>query len=789
MNIKQSFRILFRNKTYSLLNIAGLGVGIACAALIFLWVEDEVTFDKFPKSKNLYYVGLTRTNDENMTQTGFYSSALLAEAVQNVVPGVKRTSRIAGKHTRHWEQGENIFPETGAFVDSTFFTMFDVHFIFGNKETAFIDELSVVISKSLADKLFGNENPVGKTLKMNDVLHADIPITGVYSDIRKNSKFNFDWMLPLEVYRQEISKERMNLYQWGMNYMHTIIELEKNVNPATVDEQIQHLYMQTPNRMSGVGTFFLYPQNRMHLYGEFSDGKESGKGYITTVRTITGIALIVLLIACINFINLATARSQKRTLEVGVRKTFGGSRIKLISQFMAESALITFLSLTLAIAIILLVLPFYNTLISKQLVLSFGKLAHWGGILGVGILCCLLAGSYPALYLSSFPSIDMLKRMKTKNSAEAWLRKGLVVFQFSVSLALIICTMFVYLQLQHVKNRPLGMDFNQVLTISASDEMKRNFAPLKNSLLTTGVVDEVSISGSPIIEIWHRRGGMDWHGKPDNYSPLVRFSATGSGIVSLLGLELLEGGRDFDDSMHPSGYVIINETFAEMMGEEGRVGGRIRHGYDAEIVGIVKNFVFNDMYSVEQQPVILLYNPNETSMLLVKLKTDNMQAALSSISAVVQQFNPIRSFDYQFMDERFNQLFKREQFTGKLALLFAALAIFISCLGLFGLTAFSAEQRTREIGVRKVLGASVWSIIQLLGRNFLILILISFVVAIPIARLLVQRWLNDFAYRIDISWTVFAGACLLVTLVAMLTVCAIALRAAMTDPVKAIKSE
>ena len=490
--------------------------------------------------------------------------------------------------------------------------------------------------------------------------------------------------------------------------------------------------------------------------------------------------------------NLATARSQKRALEVGVRKTFGGSRLRLISQFLAESALITFLALTLAILVIAVSLPFYNTLIDKQLALNFGKIVHWGGLFGVGLICCLLAGSYPAFYLSSFPSIDMIRRLKTKHSAEVWFRKGLVVFQFSASLVLIICTMFIYLQIRHAKNRPLGLDIDQVMILDASDEIKRNFEPMKNSLLSTGVVGSVALSEFSLLQISGGWGNMNWPGKPDDFHQMMKVSMVTSGIISTLGLELVEGNRDFDDSMHAYGYMIINETLAEMMGEEGRVGGRLRQGGSmpyAEIIGVVKDFVFNDMYSVSNEPVILWYNPERTNNLLIRIQAPDTRAAVNRIGVVMNEFNPNSPFEYQFMDEQFNLLFHKELFTGKLALLFAALAIFISCLGLFGLTAFSVEQRTREIGVRKVLGASVWSIIQLLGRNFMLLIFISFGVAIPLASLLVQKWLDGFAYRMDISWTVFAAACLLVTLIAMLTVCALAWKAATENPVKALKSE
>jgi len=784
MNIKQSIRIMFRNKTktYSLLNIIGLAVGISCVSLILLWVEDELTFDKFSKSENLYYAGMNWIEGGKVEGTQFTTSPLLSGELKKIA-GVKRVLRVKSE-TRQFGYGENVFSEAGSFVDSTFFSIFDVQFIVGSKNMAFSVPQSVVISESMAAKFFSKENPVGKTLKMNNL---DYQVTGVYSDIRKNSSFKYDWMVPIEVYAQEMSKF-MNIFQWGANHVKTIVELESKVKLTSVNELIYDLIKEKSNRDGA--KLFLYPFNRMHLYGDFDDGKETGKGYITNIRMFVVIGLIILLIACINFMNLATARSQKRMLEVGVRKTFGGNRLNLVLQFMTESALITFFAMAMAVLIIVLALPFYNTLIDKQLVLVLGKFTHCAGLLIVGIICCLLSGSYPAFYMSSFPPLDMLKRLKTKVKLEKGLRKGLVVFQFTVSVVIIICTMFIYLQIHHVKNRSLGMDFKQVLTISASDDIKKNFVPMKQSLLNTGMVSDLGLSETLILQIMSGWGGMNWPGKPDNINPTIQVSMVSAGMISTMGLELLEG-RDFDDGMSAYGYMIVNEAMAEMMGDEGRIGGRLRQGNSnyAEIIGIVKNFVFNNMYHVNHGPVILWYNPSRTNHLFIRLKTDNRQAALSRINMVMSEFNPCSPFDYQFMDDHFNRLFHSEQFIGKLALLFAALAIFISCLGLFGLTAFAAEQRTREIGIRKVLGASILSINLLLLRSFIYQLLISFVIALPLARLIAQNWLNRFDYRIDTNWTVFAASYLLVLMIAFLTVSVLSWKAATANPVNAIKSE
>ncbi len=779
-NLKITIRNLRRNVTYSAINIVGLAMGIACAGLILLWVEDEVTFDNFPKSDNLYYVFEHWLQDG----VGTGSSVLYADVLKDGIAGVKRVSRIK-QDTRYWGKGENVISGSGCFVDSAFFSMFDIRFVAGNKASAFNTVQSVALSESMAAKLFGKDDPVGQTLKMNN---QDYHVTGVYADIRKNSSFEFDWAAPIEIPIKEISVF-MNPHQWGSRFLMTFVELEPKVNPASVNEQIYNLHSQ--RQYMATCKPFLYPLSRMHLYGDFNaDGKETGGGYIATIRTFTSIVLIILLITCINFINLTTARSQKRALEVGVRKTFGGKRLALVSQFMAESALITLIALILAVIVIVLALPLFNTLVDKQLVINLGRLTHWVGLAGVGLLSCLLVGVYPAFYLSSFPPVDVLKRLKTKAGLEMWFRKGLVVFQFTISLVLIICTAFIYLQVRHVKNRSLGMNIEQVLTMNASVDVKKNFEPLKQDLLSTGVVSDAALSNALMLQIRSGWGNMNWPGKADDYDPTIQVVMVSSGMISTMGLEFVEG-REFESGMPEYGYMIINEALARMMGDEGRVGGRLRQGSGnySEIIGVVKDFVYNDMYSVHPEPLILWYNPSRTDYLHVRLKAGDMQAAVDKVGMVMKKFDPGRPFDYRFMDETFNRLFHKEQFTGKLALLFAALAILISCLGLFGLTAFAAEQRTREIGIRKVLGASVGSILQLLGRNFMALVLISFVIAIPLAWWIMYEWLNGFAYRIDESWTVFAAASLLVASIAMLTVSVQSFKAATANPVKAIKTE
>jgi ABC-type antimicrobial peptide transport system permease subunit len=572
------------------------------------------------------------------------------------------------------------------------------------------------------------------------------------------------------------------------------VELEASADVNQVNHFIKDLLKQKRNNPDDPTTLFLYPISKFKLYGEFKDGLPTGSGYVRYVRLFFWIAIIILTIACINFMNLSTARSQKRMKEVGVRKTFGAKRMRLIRQFMSESGIITLISLLLAVVLVALLLPQFNILTGKQLALGLDNPHHWLGLLGIGLICSMMAGSYPAFFLSSFPPLDVLRKLQTRMGVGVvWVRKGLVVFQFAVSLTLIICTAFIYLQVQYTKNRSLGMNVEQVIMATTNQDTRNHFEPLKQELLATGVVENVGMSNQSMLNIWINGGGFKWEGKPDNIDPLVSMVRLSDGLLPTLNITMYDG-RNYDSGIdNNTRNILINKSFADLLGEEGRIGGRIWQGENSEnagtIVGITNDFVFNDMYSMTQKPVIFWLDNSNSGMLFIRLKSGNIQSSLQTVERVVKRIAPNHPFEYRFMDEQFEQQFKSTLLVGKLAGLFATLAIFISCLGLFGLTAFSAEQRTKEIGIRKVVGASVMDIVELLGRNFILLIGVSFVIAIPLAWWIMHGWLQNYEYRIGMSWWIFAGSGVLVVLIAMLTVGFLAVKAAMANPVKAISTE
>ncbi len=784
-HFKITFRTLFRKKGYNILNIFGLSVGIAAAFLILLWVEDEVNYDRmFPKSARLYIHGHTEKPGDN-TFTYFRVSNPVAVAFSSDFPGIKRLARIAEQQSVFAVDGARGIKEDGWYSDSTLFSMLDMELVRGDVRTVFESSGSVAISEAMAQKIFGMDDPVGQAIQVDnkEICH----VSAVFKSLPRNSSFRFDWLRPMDDLLKVSSDNYRN--HWFSNWQRCYIELEPSADPNTVAEAMVAFVTEKTNQVSTQP--FIYPLSRMHLYGEFVDGKPTGDGYINTIRLFTGIACIILVIACINFMNLATARAGKRALEVGVRKTFGAKRLALVAQFMRESGYLAVISLLCALLLVWITLPFFNQLVDKSLTIQLLKPVHLLGLLGVVALCTLLSGSYPSFYLSAFNPINALAKMKQKpGGGVARLRQGLVVFQFLVAFVLIAATSVIYLQIQHIRNRPLGYDKEQVMMIEANREMINSFSAMSQELHNTGYVEHTALSHNSLLNINSSGSDYRWQGKPDDLNPMLSRMYVCPGLVAATGLTLLEG-RDFEQGNEADqNRIMINRYLAELMGEAGHVGNVIERGGRWEIVGIIDNFVFNDIYKTAQEPVIIFCQPLAANMLYVRMKAgSNMREAITNVESTVGKFAGDFPFTYTFMDEEFDRMFRAEQVEGTLAGIFSALAILISCLGLFGLSAFSAEQRTKEIGIRKVLGASVFNLSEMLIRNFLVLIGIALVVGMPVAWYATHRWLDKYEYRIQESWLIFIVAGLLVILIALCTVGFQSLRAATANPVKSIKAE
>jgi ABC-type antimicrobial peptide transport system permease subunit len=608
-------------------------------------------------------------------------------------------------------------------------------------------------------------------------------VTGVIKDLPDNSTLQFEWMAPFEIY----AKGRDYLERWGAYAVNTYAELLPTANVNRINKQ---LYGFIERKQAGaIARPFLFSMNDWHLRANFEDGQQTG-GAIVYVRMFGVIAWIILLIACINFMNLATARSEKRAREVGVRKVMGAGREILTLQFIAEAICMALLAVLIGVVMIALLLPAFNALVEKQLTLGLGQPLHILSLLAIALLCGLVAGSYPSLYLSSFNAVAVLKGFKARAGGAAFTRKGLVVFQFTISIVLIVSTIIIYQQIQHVKQRDLGYIKEHLIHTDLLGDMQKKFPSIKQDLLNTGVVENVALSSNEMLYVSDNSSNYSWQGKDPNSDILISMRMVSPEFLATWGMHIIEG-RDFHtNAVTDSANVIITASLEKLMGKGSAIGKTIQGGDQTyHVTGVIKDFVYGDMYG-KSDPVIFFCAPEQAKKMVIRMKAGvHPEAALEKITGVMKQDNPVYPFVYRFVDDQFNAFFKSEMLVGKLSRVFALLAIIISCLGLFGLAAYTAERRVKEIGIRKVLGASVSSITRLLSKDFLQLILLSAIIAFPLAWWAMHSWLQHYAYRISINGWVFVAAGITALVIALTTISFQAVKAAMANPVKSLKTE
>ena len=782
--LKTALRNLWKNRAYGFLNISGLAIGITCATLIFLWVEDELTYNHyFSNRDNLYKVKDRQTYD-GTTFTFDATPGPLAQGIKSEIPGIRKTARTTwGDKVLFTLDDKNIYQQ-GMYVDSTFLTMFQLQFVKGRAANAFSQLHSLVLSETMAEKFFNTTDVIGKTLKVNN--NKDYLITGVIKDLPKNVSFRFEWLAPFKIYEDQNTW----LQEWGNNGIVTYVETEPNANVTAINKKLDG-YVQTKSSDANA-RMSIYPMNRWRMYDSFDNGKEI-PGRIKYVTLFSLIAWIILIIACINFMNLATARSEQRAREVGVRKALGAEKKRLVLQFLGESIVMSFISTLLAIGLIYCLLGAFNSLVVKDLSVNLFKPSHLLMLLVITISCGLIAGSYPAFYLSSFNPIGVLKGLKIKTSASAvWIRKGLVIVQFSISVILIISTILIYKQIQHVKDRDLGYTRQDLLYLGLQGDMKRHFGVIKNDLMQTGLVQNAAMSNNTVLQLGSNTGDFGWEGKDPSKQVLITFEGVTPEYIPTMGMKLKEGRNFYSDAKTDSNNIIINDALAKIIGKKDIVGSLITRDGGKEkytVVGVINDFVYNNMYTAAA-PLILFSDTSNVNILTVRLKQEaNLASALPLLERTIKTNNPGYPVEYKFVDEQFNQLVQTESLIGKLASVFATLAIIISCLGLFGLAAFTAERRTREIGIRKVLGATVSNLVTLLSKDFLFLVGISCIIAFPIAWWMMHNWLQDYEYRINISVWIFIAAAMIAILIALTTVSFQAIRAALNNPVKSLRTE
>jgi predicted permease len=786
---KTAWRNLMKNKGFSFINITGLAIGMAAAILILLWIQNEMSQDtQYPKSDRLY---LMYNRDKFSGQLWAWSSTpmIMGPTIKKDYPEVEDAVRVSSNASYLFTVGEKKLMEHGSIVDSGFLNLFDFPMLYGNPSNALGGIYNIVLTEGLAKALFGNENAMGKTIKIDS---TDIfTVSGVVKNLSNTTSFKFDYLLPF-AYLHKLKQEDE---VWDDNSLSTYILLKQNASHDAFDGKVKNITINhTKNSgLPATTQVFSYPVSKTYLYGKSENGQLVA-GRVETVRLFGVIAAFILLIACINFMNLSTARSEKRAKEVGIRKAVGAQKFSLIAQFIAESILLALLAGIIAIMIVQLVLPFYNELVDKQLYLDWNNVYFWLELLAFIIFTGVVAGSYPAFFLSSFDPVKVLKGTFRAAHAVINPRKVLVVLQFTFAIILIISTIIILNQIRYAQQRETGYNKNNIIYTFMQGDVAKNYDVIKQSLLDNGAAVGVTKSMSPITQSWSDSWGFSWQGSTEDDKKLdfIRFSTDGD-FMKVMGTSLVEG-RDIDLKNYPgdSSAIMINETAVKRMRLKEPVIGQfiINGAVKMRIVGVVKDFILNSPYD----PVgpLMINGPATGWFNVVHIKLNpakTVSADLKLVEQAFKQYNSQYPFNYKFVDDEYAKKFEDTHRTATLAALFAGLTIVISCLGLFGLAAYMAQNRIKEIGVRKVLGASVIDISTLLSKDFLKLVIISFVIASPIAWYAMNKWLLDYTYRVSIDWWVFAGAGIIAVLISLLTVSYQAIKAAVANPAESLRTQ
>lgn len=786
---KIAYRNLIRNKGFSFLNITGLAIGMASAILIILWIQNELGFDGFHVNKDRIYQVWSRATYNGQIGTSNTIPAPAAQAIKKDIPEVERVVRAKRVRNLLISVGEKKLTPSGGIVDTGFFQVFTYTMLKGNPKTALTDAHSIVLTQQTAQALFGNEDPIGKTLMIEN--KDNFVVTGVLKNMPYNTKFFFDYFIPWDYIKVDKAQD----LGWNDNSDPTFVMLKKDASFASASAKIKLLkqhYSDEAKQMHW--EYFLYPMERWRLHSSFTNGVEDDDGRSKTVNLFGVIAAFILLIACINFMNLSTARSEKRAKEVGIRKVVGARRTSLISQFIAESVFMALLAGIIAVVIVLFSLPTYNNFTQNELSINFGSWYTWLSFFGFVLFTGVLAGSYPAFFLSAFQPVKVLKGTFKKINALVTPRKTLVVIQFTFAIVLIICTIVIKQQIDYARDRETGYNRDHLVYHFMTGDIPKNYTLIKNELLATGVATSVTKTNSPLTERWSDGWGQMWEGKdPNDRTSFDRYLAD-EGLGKTAGLQFIRG-RDFDLKQFPtdSSGVIINESALKIMKFKDPIGKKVSDlGVDWHIVGVIKDFILTNPYEPTRPILICGAKSSFMTFNTVQMKLNGKNSTaynLKMAAEIFKKYNPRYPFNYKFTDEEYAKKFDDEQRLGTLAALFAGLTIFISCLGLFGLAAYMAENRVKEIGVRKVLGASVVGIATLLSKELITLVVISFAIASPIAYWGMHKWLMNYSYRVGISWWIFASAGVLSVMIALATVSYQSVKAALMNPMKNLRTE
>jgi len=780
--LKTALRNILKYKSHSILNILGLSIGLTCTILIFMWVQDELSYDKFHENADELFLVVSKVNFSGETSYWISTPPALGPALKAEYPEVVNSVRIPGYFPAVLSYKEKKFDEKIRAVDASLLEMMTFPLKQGDPATALSGPRSIVISEKMAEKYFGDEKPVGKIIRVEN--KYNFTVTGVMETIPNQSYLNFDFLVPIEFFT-EFDKSLKDLNIWTRFDFKTIIQLEKNTSYKAVGAKIS----ERVNRGRGedFAELFLRPYTSLHLYN-----LGYGGGTIKQVRVFTLIAFLVLLIACINFMNLSTTRSENRAKEIGIRKVVGAYKEDVIKQFYGESILLTFISLVFAIILVKLLLPVFNDLSGKELTLDFaGNYSLIPVLIGVTILTGIIAGSYPALFMSSFQPVTILKGFFRSGGKGSNFRKMFVVIQFTISIVLIISTIVINNQFKYILNKNLGFDKEHLLYIWTRGELERHYQAARQDMLQNPNILNVAMTSHSPTGIYSNGSNWQWEAKHPETDPQVTNFWTDDHLLSTFKMKMADGKFFSGESFERQGnnQVVINETFANIMNMQNPIGARLSHGSNNYVIkGIIEDFNFKPL-DREIEPLIIYNNPGRYRFMFLRIAPDNIARTIEYIKNVYNKFNPEYAFTYHFFDEDYDSIYKNVQQTGSVLKYFTGLAIFICCLGLFGLVSFVAEKRTKEIGIRKALGASTLEIVLLLLKDFIKLVLLANLIACPVAYYFTSNWLKDYAYRINIGWGVFVFAAILAMIITILTVGFKTVRAALANPTTSLRYE
>ena len=779
---KTAWRNLLRNKTFSLINITGLAIGMASAILVLVWIAHQLSYDQFHEKKDRIYQLYNLAEFEGKKQAWNGTSSLLGPAIQLNYPQAEEVFRINWVSNLIFTTGEKHLEAQGYFTDPGFLRSLDFPLIRGDKNIALDRSESVVLTQSFAQRLFNKEDALGKTIRIDS--NANFTITGIIKDPPSNTTFEFDYLIPMN-YRKQINWE---VAKWNDYGVETYVLLKPGITEQAANKLFRNIIKAHAPELKN--EIFVHPMPKWYLYSDFENGKIAG-GRIKSVRMFGIIGAFILLIACINYMNLSTAKSEKRAKEVGIRKVIGAKKSSLIGQFIGESVLIAFIAGIIALIFAELSIGAFNELVYSSLTIPYSNPYFW--IYGIAFILFtgIIAGSYPALYLAAYKPIRVLKgALKTAN-ALVTPRKVLVVFQFSFAIVFIVCTIVIYQQIKFGQSRDTGFNMENLAYVYLRGDINKLYLPLRSELYNSGAIESVTRTNSPISTIWTSDATFEWQGKDPDIKPSFATYHSDNDFAKTMGVDII-AGRDINSLTYPTDTmaVLLNESAVKLIGFKNPVGQYLKSSQgNWQVVGVVKDFSSGSAYH-PVMPLIIQGPKNWFGTLSFRLNKNNSTADnLAKVSAILKKYNPDYPSDFVFADEDHARQFSGDQHTGKLAALFAGLAIFISCLGLYALASYMAANRIKEIGVRKVLGASVTSIATLLSKDFLKLVIISFVVASPVAWWMMNSWLESYAYRVDISWWVFVITGLLSVMIALISISFQAIKAAIANPVKSLRTE